>query len=247
MKVQIINWKKFNEKRKDVKKPTWLRLEHDLPQSPSLFGMDPIARYVFISLLCLANKRQTNELEFELNWFCHFSGSCFSETELNAALERLNGKCVRIRDEDVTCTSRGRDANVSLRDETDGRDVTRRDETGSREKNLAAPSAPVWESYSVAFATKYGEPPPRNAKANALCLQLVKRLGGEEAPEVARFYVGLNGFYASRGHPLSLLVNDAEKLRTEWKTGNKIAPQSSAQNNMENLKAMYRKVEEGKL
>lgn len=92
-------------------------------------------------------------------------------------------------------------------------------------KPRALPSAETktgrtWAAYSQAYRLRYGEEPARNAKGFGICSQLVDRLGAEEAPEVAAFYVGHNdSFYVRSLHPLSLLLRDAEKLRTEWKVG----------------------------
>lgn len=77
----------------------------------------------------------------------------------------------------------------------------------------------VWDAYELAYENRYHAKPVRNAMANALCAQLVKRLG-EEAHSVAQFYVGHNSeFYVRNLHPLKFLVSDAEKLRTEWSLG----------------------------
>lgn len=78
----------------------------------------------------------------------------------------------------------------------------------------------VFLEYAAAFKERYGEFPVRNAKSNALLKQLVGRLGAPEAPPVAGYYVGLNDkLYAGSGHCLTLLVRDAEKIRTLWKQG----------------------------
>jgi hypothetical protein len=60
----------------------------------------------------------------------------------------------------------------------------------------------------------------RNATVNGQLANLVSRLGGEEAPAVAAFYVRSNDRrYVGAGHSVGMLVQDAEKLRTEWATG----------------------------
>jgi hypothetical protein len=86
----------------------------------------------------------------------------------------------------------------------------------------------VWDAYSDAYLRRYSVAPTRNAKTNALCKQLVDRLGADEAPSVAEYYLtSRNAFYVARGHSLVNLVADAEKLRTEWATGRQIT-QSAA-------------------
>lgn len=94
-----------------------------------------------------------------------------------------------------------------------------------RRQPVAVPSenAGTWVAYTEAYRTRYGAEPVRNATVNGQMAQFVKRLGVSEAPEVARFYVGLStAWYVTKGHPVGLLVNDAEKLRTEWATGKTI-------------------------
>jgi len=95
--------------------------------------------------------------------------------------------------------------------------------TKTKRKTRTTKSGPVWESYAAAYLRRYGTEPVRNAKSNALCCQLVDRLGAAEAPLVADYYPSSNnGYYAARGHTLSCLVADAEKIRTEWATGKTI-------------------------
>lgn len=243
MRVTILNWDKYNEKRKDVQKCSWLRLEHEFPQSQSLFGVPAAERYVFMSLLCLAGKRNTAQLEFDPKWFCWVSGDCFDVGTLERALMLLDGKCLKVddwgltlpvRDERVTCTLRARDEHEPLR--TDGRDET--DETRRTLDESAAPAPPepvaevlpvkspnptwaVWEKYSAAFARRHGIGPPKNDKNMAQCKQLVARLG-PDAPEVASFFLTHpDRTYVHAKHPLNLLVRDAERIYAEWKTGRK--------------------------
>lgn len=60
----------------------------------------------------------------------------------------------------------------------------------------------------------------RNAKVNGQLAQFLARIPAEEAPEVARHYLGSsNGRYVASGHSVGCLLQDAEKLRTEWATG----------------------------
>lgn len=246
VRITILNWDKYNEKRKDVQKCSWLRLEHEFPQSQSLFGVPAAERYVFMALLCLAGKRNAAELEFDPKWFCWVSGDCFDVGTLERALMLLDGKCLKVddwgltlpvRDERATCTLRARDGDEPLR--TDGRDET--DETRRTLAELpapepappehppaqviaASPRAPnptwlVWEKYSAAYARRHGIGPPKNAKNLSLCKRLTDLLG-PDAPEVASFFLTHpDRTYVHAKHPMNLLVRDAEKIYAEWKTG----------------------------
>ena len=84
-------------------------------------------------------------------------------------------------------------------------------------------SVATWDAYASAYACRYGVMPVRNQTVNSCLSRLVDRLGAEDAPHVAAFYVTHNAqWYVSKMHPVNLLLADAEKLRTEWATGTKM-------------------------
>ena len=83
-----------------------------------------------------------------------------------------------------------------------------------------SPTAETWKAYSEAYAVRYAAEPVRNATVNGQLSQLVGRLGAQEAPQVAAWYLThRNQFYVSAGHSVGILLRDCEKLRTEWATG----------------------------
>lgn len=80
-------------------------------------------------------------------------------------------------------------------------------------------TAETWRSYSEAYRERYRTEPVHNATVNAQMAQFVRRLGVDESPHVARFYVGhQNAYYVRNMHTVGNMLNDAEKLRTEWAT-----------------------------
>lgn len=101
---------------------------------------------------------------------------------------------------------------------------------GELESAKEAPTAATWRAYSDAFQDRYGAPPPRNARASGMLKQFLARIGAEEAPEVARWYLGSNDrWYVQKGHAIDYLLNDAEKLRTEWATRRRITATAANQ------------------
>lgn len=113
-------------------------------------------------------------------------------------------------------------------------------------------SVATWEAYSQAYANCYGTRPLRNAAASKMCCNLVDHLGAEDAPEVAAYYLTHQDFfYVKAGHPLTLLVRDAQKLHTEWKTGRKVTTATAKQterrsHNQDTVKQYLRDNEENK-
>ena len=94
----------------------------------------------------------------------------------------------------------------------------------------------TWDAYTIAYLERYGVEPVRNAKVNGQVAQLVQRLGAEEAPQVAMFYVTINdSFFIRNSHELGLLVSRAEGIRTQWLTGRQVNAVTARQ--MENTQA----------
>lgn len=83
-----------------------------------------------------------------------------------------------------------------------------------------SPTAETWQAYAAAYRQRYSVDPVRNATVNGQLSNFVKRIGADEAPAVAAFYVRHNArYYVGTMHGTAALLKDAEKLRTEWATG----------------------------
>lgn len=105
----------------------------------------------------------------------------------------------------------------------------------TRTKARAPQKAPsdgsrVFEAYRAGFVKAYGEEPIRNAMVNALCAQLVGRLGPEAAAQVAEWFPTHRASrYTAGGHSLKLLIMDAEKLAVEFKAGRQMTENRARQ------------------
>jgi hypothetical protein len=91
-------------------------------------------------------------------------------------------------------------------------------------------TASTWNSYSDAYFDRYGAEPVRNATVNGQLANFVRRLGRDESPHVARFFVGHNNaYYVREMHSIGAMVKDSEKLRTEWATNCKMTQTKALQ------------------
>jgi|ERR1041385_6463733 hypothetical protein len=91
-------------------------------------------------------------------------------------------------------------------------------------------TGPVWAAYSYAYRERYHSDPTRNATVNGILAKFLDRIPRDEAAHVAAFYVRSDAaFYVRSGHAVSLLLRDAEKLRTEWFTGRRITETGARQ------------------
>jgi hypothetical protein len=102
--------------------------------------------------------------------------------------------------------------------------------TDGKENEIQEACRKTWSSYNNAYFGRYGTEPVRNAAVNAVVKNFVKRIGYDESPEVAAFYVGHNdSFYVKKGHDFKQLLADAEKVRMEWATNRRITQTSARQ------------------
>ena len=93
-----------------------------------------------------------------------------------------------------------------------------------------APTAETWSAYSEAYLRRYGVEPKRNATVNGQLSHFVGRIGVEESPAVAAFYVSHCGaFYVQKQHPVGLMLKDAEGLHTQWLSGHRVTETEARQ------------------
>ncbi|WP_329839199.1 helix-turn-helix domain-containing protein [Stenotrophomonas geniculata] len=91
------------------------------------------------------------------------------------------------------------------------------------EEQMQSACKVTWGAYRAAYRNRHGVDPVRNAKVNTNVRDLVKRLGREEAPLVAGWFVSVNEQYAvKRMHDLGVLLAGAEAYRTQWATGRQV-------------------------
>lgn len=92
---------------------------------------------------------------------------------------------------------------------------------GEEETALQAACRHTWAAYSGAYEIRYRAKPVRNQQVNAKVKQFVQRIGYEEAPQVATFFVERvsERFVVSKCHDVGLLLAGAEAYRTQWATG----------------------------
>lgn len=117
----------------------------------------------------------------------------------------------------------------------------------ANETALQAACRATWAAYSGAYAVRYGVAPLRNAKVNAAIKGFVQRIGYDESPAVAAYYVAnVNDAFVVRNmHDTGLLLKQAEGYRTQWATGRSVTATAARQ--ADQTAANYSVVEEAKL
>ena len=91
-------------------------------------------------------------------------------------------------------------------------------------------NAQTWQAYRQAYLQRYGIEPLRNAQTNALIANLVKSVGGQEAPQLVAYYLTHNGYYFVRErHSLKALIASLQAIRTDWLTGQQMTQTQAKQ------------------
>lgn len=89
------------------------------------------------------------------------------------------------------------------------------------------PTAETWKAYRDAYVARYQVEPLRDAKTNAQIKRFVERVGQENAPAVAGFYLKHNlARYQQSAHSVDDMLFHASKLHTEWRRGEQITSAS---------------------
>lgn len=218
VKVKVTNWDTY-QPRADVKRPSWFRVDFQMIEHPEFFTLthEEFRAWIYILAQCCKRNSATVILNFEqADRICGVTRTgllgCIEKLSVSDVLscardEHERGRNVRVTDTDAT----RRDSTL--------RDETRRDETVP----AAPPPSGAWEGYRDAYHSRYGTDPQRNAMVNSQLKQFTARVPAGEAADIAAFYVRHNdAFYVRQMHPVGLLLKDAEKLRTEWFTGNRM-------------------------
>lgn len=68
VKIQILNWEKF-QFRKQIKNPSWFRLENRMWNDQQFFYFNAEERWVWVCLLSLASQKQSATLSLNFEWF----------------------------------------------------------------------------------------------------------------------------------------------------------------------------------
>jgi len=88
----------------------------------------------------------------------------------------------------------------------------------------------VWANYAMAYRKRYGQWPVWNGKVGGQLGQLIERLGADEAPRVAAYYLNVNDARVVQDlHGIGRLLQNAESYRTQWATNRQMTSQTARQ------------------
>lgn len=254
---------KFSEynPRRDVQRSTWFRLEHNWFLEISKKGVSGSVAGLYPVLIGVVAGSKGNLAKLDIKWLARTLK--MKSPKIKAAFaEFANHGMVVIKEpiDTRTCSTNERTNETNETNVTGGVRTKPKPKPKPESKQstaLASPKEPppgslVWDAYAHAYEGRYRTKPKRNAKANALCAQLVKRLGLEDAIRVVEFYLTHNkAYYLQKVHALDPCVADCEGLHTQAMhdyrvtTGN-ARQEETRQTNVQTFMAVAKRVAERK-
>lgn len=221
MKIEIINWHKFNP-RKDIAHSAWFRINHAFMFDPEWEDMDGQELAVWLYLLCCASLKNKSELIFDPEIIARKAR--VEKSKADSALEKLEKKaCIsitsRARYVDVTCalTTDGRNG----RNVTDKTNETKRNDFPKKVKKIGDSESlrsrqdlkAFWlEVYRNRFKHEYAG--ASSAFFNSTLKKIHDGLGLEGAMEALKLYVSWDEpFITKKGHPIHLLMPNLHAMQ----------------------------------
>ena len=148
MRIEFLNWDRY-QPRKDIKNPTWFRINNDLFYDPKLFGISSNNLRVLMYLLCEASRNNNGVITVNFEHL-HRIGEIDKKT-FNRAIEYLVEKhIVKVRSVRGTYTSL-RITGTTEQDITE-QDITKHNKTPSKTS-----FDEVYELYPRKIGKKAGE------------------------------------------------------------------------------------------
>jgi len=146
--VTVLNWSKFNPRR-DVKRPSWFRLEHTLFSDHKFYDLN--AEEIAFWVYCLCCASESNSGTFLLNRNHALKIGRFKAGTIDSAIKKL--KDIEAITVDVTPTSRTRNEVVTSTGATDERTDVRTNVTN--ETDAPTPDKPAVRDTHHFFQVSY--------------------------------------------------------------------------------------------
>ena len=206
IEVTILNWEKYNL-RKDVKNPTWFRMDHSLFDNPEMYSFSSEEVCLWLYILCLASKRSTSKVRIYLD-HAERVGRCSRESVLSG-LEKLNDinvitykyvtRTARTRNRSGTSAARPRALhNITEQDITE-QDITKQNSTKTKKSD--SPNLTLVSTFDFDFLYK----------------KYPLKKGGQEGIARCRLLIATQDQYDQLSKAIDRYTADLVKNRTEPK------------------------------
>ena len=218
--VTLLNWEKY-QFRKQIKSPSWFRLENRLWQDQQFFYFSAEERWVWICLLSLASQKQSATLSVALEWFSINSG--VGVPTIESALQKLkDNNCLeytlRARNVHVPiCNSTRQDRhNKTIQDKTKKTDIS----IDADAKRLASPvlekgssSSRLIGEYAKAYKLRYNASPVIDGPTQGSVKRILKSVSEQKAIDLVQAYLQMNEpWFVTKAHDFITFEKNLTKI-----------------------------------
>lgn len=203
-----------------TRNPPWIKLYRSILNDYEMRCLSVEARLAYVGLLIIASETD-NHIPVDYKFISERLGFIVQESTLTPLINSgflLASHAIRALARHALCSSLlSSDEEVPLNPASS---------LNLKSKKRAVKPNGVtnltWQAYSAAYEQRYSVAPVRNSRVNGMLARFIEAMPKDEAPQVASFYITHNDpYYVRNRHPVNMLLQHAEGLRTQWATGTK--------------------------
>jgi hypothetical protein len=219
--VTISNWEKY-QFRKQIKHPSWFRVENRLWNDEQFFYFTAEERWIWICLLSIASQKQTASLCVGLEWLSRESGVGMPSIE--TALQKLkDNKCL-----DYTLHERNVcvPAGIPTRHNKTRQDITRHNiSIDSDAARLSSPkkgssNSKLIGEYIKAYQGRYKARPVIDGRTQGLVKKILTTVPEDQACDMVQAFVQMNDpWFIKKAHDFPTFYENLTKVSLALQTG----------------------------
>lgn len=219
---EVVNLEKFQHYKNRC--PPWIKLYRSVLTDYEFTSLPDDAKAHLMLIWVLASETG-NSLPWDANWLGKRINCASIDLQLLhdcGFIKKRSGRKPLAKHEIDASNSLAPEEERQRRDRDRGEEShsSRRVRKRTPPNTRKSKSGDAWAAYSAAYAERYGTEPSRSAKTNSILCKLVDEVGAEDAPKIAAHFLTMDSaLYTSSMHDPTLLIRDAQKIRTCWRTG----------------------------
>jgi hypothetical protein len=221
IEVTILNWEKY-QFRKEVKNPSWFRLENRMWNDQQFFYFSAEERWIWVCLLSLASQKQSATLLVNEDWLSQ--DSRVGIPTITSALKKLKeNKCLEytLHERNVhvqPCNPTLHNStvhNITEQNTSIGRGATRQ-----RPPKLGTSNSRLIGEYIKAYQTRYKARPVIDNRTQGLVKTILKAVSEEQACEMVQAFVQMNDpWFIKKAHDFPTFYENLTKVSMALQTG----------------------------
>lgn len=217
IEVTILNWQKY-QFRKEVKNPSWFRLENRMWNDQQFFYFSAEERWIWVCLLSLASQKQSATLVVNEDWLSQ--DSRVGIPTITSALKKLKeNNCLEY-------TLQERNVHVQPCDST-RHNITRHNKTSigvdaSRHTppKSGSPNSRLIVEYIKAYQLRYKARPIIDKRTQGLVKTILKAVPEDQACEMVQAFVQMNDpWFIKKAHDFPTFYENLTKVSMALQTG----------------------------